>query len=104
MLQTQGRHVVRFSISGDAPEMCDQIAAVFPSLNCQTDVAGSIRIDSDEPVRVGPLVRLLEDHGAEVSEARKLQPSLEDVFVEITGIEARAMRQEKERSGKGSGR
>jgi len=37
----------------------------------------------------------------EVSEARKLQPSLEDVFVEITGIEAGAMKQEKEKSGKG---
>jgi ABC-2 type transport system ATP-binding protein len=36
-----------------------------------------------------------------VSEARRVRPSLEDVFVEITGIEADAMRREKE---KGEGR
>jgi ABC-2 type transport system ATP-binding protein len=44
----------------------------------------------------------LEDQGAEVIEARRMQPSLEDIFVQITGIEADAMRTEKEKKG-GSG-
>jgi ABC-2 type transport system ATP-binding protein len=60
-----------------------------------------IRVEADEPVRVGPLVRFLEDHGAEVSEARRMRPSLEDIFVQITGIEADAMRKEKEKAGGG---
>ena len=59
-----------------------------------------IRVESPEPVRVGPLVRFLEDRGTEVSEARKIRPSLEDVFVRITGIEAAAMKQEKEKPRK----
>jgi ABC-2 type transport system ATP-binding protein len=58
-------------------------------------------VEGDEPIRVGPLVRFLEDHGGEVSEARRLRPSLEDVFVSITGIEADAMRKEKEKAGGG---
>ena len=64
---------------------------------------GVIRVESSEPVRVGPLVRLLEDRGAEVAEARKVRPSLEDVFVEVTGIEAGAMKQEKEKAKMGGG-
>jgi len=44
-------------------------------------------------------VRFLEGRGAEVSEARKVRPSLEDVFVDITGVEAAAMKREKEKAG-----
>jgi len=44
----------------------------------------------------------MEEQGAEVSEARRLQPSLEDVFVRITGIEAGAMHKEKEKPGGGA--
>jgi ABC-2 type transport system ATP-binding protein len=62
-----------------------------------------IRVESPEPVRVGPLVRLLEDRGAEVFEARKMRPSLEDVFVRVTGIEAGAMKQEMEKARMGGG-
>jgi len=56
-------------------------------------------VESAEPVKIGPLVRFLEDHGVEVSEARKAAPSLEDIFVRITGIEADAMHKEKEKRG-----
>jgi ABC-2 type transport system ATP-binding protein len=46
-------------------------------------------------------VRFLEERGIEVSEARRMRPSLEDVFVRITGIAAGAMRREKEKKGGG---
>ena len=58
-----------------------------------------IQVEADAPIRVGPLVRFLEDRGAEVSEAKRIKPSLEDVFVRITGIGADVMRKEKEKSG-----
>jgi ABC-2 type transport system ATP-binding protein len=103
MHRTDGRHVVQFTVLGAAAGLCDAIAAEWPNLHCHAVAEGQFRIESSEPVRVGPLVRLLEDRGAEVSEARKIRPSLEDVFVEITGIEAGAMKQEKEKSGKGGG-
>jgi len=103
MRRTDGRHVVQFAVSNGAADLCDVIVGEWPNLRCQAVADSQIRVESPEPVRVGPLVRLLEDRGAEVSEARKLRPSLEDVFVEITGIEAGAMKQEKEKSGKGGG-
>lgn len=103
MRRTEGRHVVHFAVSDNARSLCDRIAAHSPNLQCQAVAGGGIRVESSEPVQVGPLVRLLEDCGAEVAEARKVRPSLEDVFVEITGIEAGAMKQEKERAKMGGG-
>lgn len=97
MRQTDGRHVMLFSVSGNVPALRDRIADEFPHLECQPLGQVGLRVESAEPVRVGPLVRLLEDQGAEVSEARKIKPSLEDVFVQVTGIEAGAMKQEKEK-------
>jgi ABC-2 type transport system ATP-binding protein len=97
MRRTDGRHVVQFAVSGGAARLCESILAEFPGLECRPVAQDGLRVESAKPVRVGELVRLLEDQGAEVFEARKVKPSLEDVFVEITGIEAGAMKQEKEK-------
>jgi len=91
MRRTDGRHVMQFAVSAGAARLCESIVAAFPGLQCHTVSDTAVRVESDHPVRIGPLVRLIEDSSAEVTEARKLRPSLEDVFVEITGIEARGM-------------
>jgi len=103
MHQTEGRYVVEFAVSDKAAELCEQIQAEFPNLQCQAVANSTIRVESCEPVRVGPLVRSLEDRNAEVFEARKIRPSLEDVFVHVTGIEAGVMNKEKEKAKMGGG-
>ncbi len=103
MRRTDGRHVVQFAVSGGAVKLCESIVAGFPGLQCQAVSDTAVRIESQEPVRIGPLVRLMEDSGAEVTEARKLRPSLEDVFVEVTGLEAGVMKQEREKARMGGG-
>jgi len=97
--ETHGREVVQFEVSNNAAGLCDQLTAAFPKLQCEAVAPDGIRVESPDPVRVGLLVRFLEDRGAEVSEARKVRPSLEDVFVRVTGIEAAAMKREKEKGG-----
>ena len=101
MQQTQGRNVVQFAVAENAARLSEAIAAEFRGLMCRAITDSRILVKSPEPVRVGPLVRFLEDSGAEVSEARKIQPSLEEVFVQITGIEADTMKREKEKAGRG---
>ena len=103
MRDTQGRYVVEFEVSSGATALCVAIRQAFPALECERVTSTALRVESREPVRIGPLVRLIEDHGEEVSEARKIRPSLEDVFVHVTGIEASIMKQERERMGKGGG-
>jgi ABC-2 type transport system ATP-binding protein len=95
------KHVVQITCMNPLRDMQDKLSSVFPDLEFTIQEHGVIRVEADDPIRVGPLVRFLEDHGAGVSEARRMRPSLEDVFIRITGIEAEVMRKEKEKGGKG---
>lgn len=96
---TEGRNVVQFELSKDVTGLSMSIEKEFPDIKCETSPGSTVRVESPQPIRIGPLVRFIEDYGAEVSEARKIQLSLEEVFVEITGIEANAMKSEKEKTG-----
>jgi ABC-2 type transport system ATP-binding protein len=75
------------------------LAETFPNLDFSCPHPQSIRVEAVDSIRVGFLIRFLEERGMEVAEARKKQLSLEDVFVQITGIGADMMRTEKEKSG-----
>ena len=100
--QVKEKHVVQIVASKSESVLNDKLAAVFPHLGFQVLSDGLIRVESTAPIHVGPLVRFLEDQGAEVMEARRMRPSLEDVFVRVTGIELDAMKKEKEKAGGGS--
>lgn len=86
-----GRHVVQFAVGRDAQQLCKIAAETFPALECEALADDSLRVISAEPLRIGPLIRLFEENGADVTEARVIRPSLEEVFVEVTGIEAGKM-------------
>jgi ABC-2 type transport system ATP-binding protein len=93
------KHVVQVSCTNLPDGTVGELARRFPDFHFEGVSRGLIRVEADRTVPVGPLVRVLEERGAEVTEARRMQPSLEDVFVRITGVEAAAMRKEKERAG-----
>jgi ABC-2 type transport system ATP-binding protein len=98
----QEKHVMQLAVSNAERAPRDKLAAAFPRLAFQDLSKGQVRVESSEPVHVGPLVRFLEEQGVEVMEARRMRPSLEEVFVQITGIETDAMRKEKEKAGGGA--
>jgi ABC-2 type transport system ATP-binding protein len=93
------KHIVQVSCANLPDGTVGELARRFPDFRFEVVSHELIRVEADRTVPVGPLVRSLEELGAEVTEARRMQPSLEDVFVRITGVEAAAMRKEKERSG-----
>ena len=95
----QEKHVVQITCSESLKNLEIKLSEAFSGLEFKTTRQGNIRVEADGPVHVGPLVRFLEDQGAEVAEARRIRPSLEDIFVQITGIEADAMQKEKEKAG-----
>lgn len=98
----QGRHVMLATVSRSDPFLCEKLAAAFPECELDDLSGGRFRIESAEPIRIGMLVRFFEEHGVELLEARHIHPSLEDVFVRITGIEADLMKKEKEKTGGGA--
>jgi ABC-2 type transport system ATP-binding protein len=95
----QTKHAVQFLCTNPPTGMHRTLSESFPDLEFTIPQGGVVRVEADEPIRVGLLTRFLEDHGVEVLEARRMRPSLEDIFVKITGIGAEAMRKEKEKGG-----
>ncbi len=91
------KHVMQIAFAGKCNDIMEKIAGTFPTHKFNSPQQDLLRVEADEPIRVGPLVRFLEDQDCEVSEAKKIKPSLEDVFVTITGVEVDAMRKEKEK-------
>jgi ABC-2 type transport system ATP-binding protein len=95
----KSRHIVQIVCLNSIEDIQSRVESSFPDLEFAFEQSGTIRVESDRPIRVGPIIRLLEENGIEVIEARRIRPSLEDVFVHITGLEADAMRKEKEKKG-----
>jgi len=95
------KHVMRIACASMPGDIQDKLTEAFQELAFSISNRDFIRVESEKPIQVGPLVRFLEDNGLEVTEARRMRPSLEDIFVSITGIEADAMRNEKEKKGGG---
>ena len=87
----QGKHVLRIACAPPPEGLREKLEAAFPGPVFDISEPGGVLVTADSPVRVGPLVRFLEDLGIEVAEARRMRPSLEDVFVSVTGIEADSM-------------
>lgn len=97
----KGRNILVLSISNSEPGISEQLARAFPEYQVQSTNQGEVRVESTKQIIVGPLVHFLEERGIQVTEARRQVPSLEDVFVQITGIEAGLMKREKEKMGGG---
>ncbi len=97
----QDRNIVQITCETWQDEMSRELEREFPGLTFTFPSKGVIRVESTTAIRAGMLVRYLEDRGMEVLEARRIRPSLEEVFVRITGIEAGVMKREREKAGGG---
>jgi ABC-2 type transport system ATP-binding protein len=93
----QETHALLISLSHCADGLSDQLASAFPDFTFKLVSKEQIRLESIKPINIGPLIRFVEQQGCEISEARRLTPSLEDVFVEVTGIELATMKVDKEK-------
>ena len=98
----EGKHIVQLALSRDPGEFMAQVDADFSGVEFEAMPGNMLRAHTATTLPLGPLVRFFEEHGVDVTEAKAIRPSLEDVFVRITGIAAERMRKEKEQ-GKGKG-
>ncbi len=96
------KHAMLLTINGSAPELCARLAAAFPLLDFQPQPEGRIRVESAEPIRVGPLACHMEEQGIALMEARLEHRSLEDVFIRVTGLDSSNMAKERERGAHGA--
>lgn len=95
----QERKAVLISAPNSTSDLYNRLSEAFPHLDFRAISAEQIRVESTNTINIGPLVRYIEEQGALVTEARQIKPSLEDVFVQVTGIELDTMKKEKEKGG-----
>jgi len=91
------RNILILTISGLSDGIEERLLTILPDFKCKRLSSNDIRIESDHPVRTGHIIRILEEEGIDVIEAKRMRATLEDVFVNITGIEAHEMKKEKEK-------
>lgn len=65
------KHVVEVAYADVSLDFAAKISSAFPGFECRTQAGGAVRVAADEPVRVGPLVRFLEEQGIEADVIRK---------------------------------
>jgi ABC-2 type transport system ATP-binding protein len=97
----EGRHIVELALTGEPGGLLDPLRAAFPGVEFEVQPGGALRAHTEHPLPLAPLVRFFEEHGVNVTEAKVIRPSLEDVFVRITGIATERMRKEKEQGRRG---
>jgi ABC-2 type transport system ATP-binding protein len=99
----RGQHVVQLSLSGDPARLLDPLSRAFADVEFEPLPGSLLRAHTTQSFRLGPLIRFLEEHAVDVTEARVIRPSLEDVFVRVTGVALEQMRREKEGGGRKGG-
>lgn len=97
----KGRRLLELTLIEPMADLADLIDRAFPEFKVTPQGDKAVRVEADKPIDVGPLVRLVDDHGGRTAEAKVVKLSLEDVFVEVTGLKAQAMKSEKAKKGKG---
>ncbi|MFW5753235.1 MAG: ABC transporter ATP-binding protein [Marinilabiliaceae bacterium] len=91
----QNRKVLRVTLTRPISDLTGKLREFFPEYDFRFESSHQLRVESGQTISIGPVIRFIEEHGAEVTEARQMKPSLEDVFVEITGLETDVMKNEK---------
>jgi ABC-2 type transport system ATP-binding protein len=100
MLEVQQENVVQLAFADGVSNLKPALQENFPDVVVEVPSNQAIRFRSSHPLNLTPLMRFFDQKNLPVYEARIMRPSLEEVFVKITGIELEKMKQEKEGKGK----
>jgi ABC-2 type transport system ATP-binding protein len=100
MREVQQQNVVQLAFADGVSNLKTSLQEDFPDVVIEVPSNQTIRFRSTHQLNLTPLMRFFEQRNLPVYEARIMRPSLEEVFVKITGIELEKMKQEKEGKGK----
>ncbi len=88
-------NVVNFTLGGDVSGIEGELESRFPQYDINLPENSAVSIYSPQSFNLLPLVQFFEEKGLPVYEAKIQRPSLEEVFVKVTGIELEKMRNQK---------
>lgn len=91
MREAQGENIINFTLGGDFSAVEREFKNNFSGYDIKSVKNSSVSIHSPVSFTLLPLVQFFEERGLPVLEARIVRPSLEEVFVNVTGIELQKM-------------
>lgn len=81
----------------DRNDLLSDLKSHFPKLDIILLDPKTIEFSGKNKINIVPVINYLDQKGFNVLEAKVIKPSLEDVFVDVTGIELNMMKKEKEK-------
>jgi ABC-2 type transport system ATP-binding protein len=96
MAEAQNENIVQFAVENGAAALIETLHAEFPDLMIETSGSANIKFHSPQPLDLMPLMQFFTQHQVLVREAKLIRPSLEEVFVKVTGLGADKLKNEKE--------
>ncbi len=103
MREAQGENIISFTLGGDFSAVENEFKNSFPGYEITSGRDSSVSIHSPAIFTLLPIVQFFEERGLPVLEAKIVRPSLEEVFVNVTGIELQKMQNgQPSKTGPGS--
>ncbi|NLJ70068.1 MAG: ABC transporter ATP-binding protein [Clostridiaceae bacterium] len=93
-------HVIRFVTSKFAENLTAELQSNFEGSIATIQSDNTMIMKSEERIPLLPVMNFLHDKGIDVYEATELRPSLEDVFVKLTGIESSVLKRDEKKGGR----
>jgi len=96
MVEAQQENIVEFRSDSNGYKLEENLIKTFPNITIQSSTDHSIRISSQDHIELMPFMKFFDSKEIKIEEAKIIRPSLEEVFVKITGIEIDKLKKEKE--------
>jgi ABC-2 type transport system ATP-binding protein len=96
MQEVQTDNIIQFSVDKDLKDIQEKLIRDFPGFVMEPVDSFTVRIHSDGKVSLMPFMQFFDDNSYTIHEAKIIKPSLEEVFVKVTGIGIDKMKEEKE--------
>lgn len=92
-------HAIQLAIDNNVENLAADLQSRFEGCKVEILPDHSLVIVSEQRIPLLPVMEYFDNKNISVYEARELRPTLEDVFVKLTGIESSMLKKEKEGDG-----
>lgn len=91
MSDVQDQQIMELRIERCNPDLPQKLMTLVPDSQAELTGEGVIRLYSPLPLPLAEIFNAVDKSKGELLEARRIRPSLEEVFVQVTGIEKEKM-------------
>lgn len=100
LTDVQHEYIVQFSVQNAPDGIAGKVEAKFPGIQAEASNSNQVRVVAAFQPDLIPFMQYFSELGVTVYEAKIIKPSLEEVFVRVTGIGLEKMKAERERGKK----